>query len=125
MKLSQTQLRRLINEAVKRRFSEVSGTDHGADVPDQIAEFLIPAVAEHLSSQSDLVAGNAWEQMMGTLGEDDVLTPSRYEDIDSMADQVAQIVITSSELREELIAIARQVLSSLMEQQGTPGPGRR
>lgn len=127
MKMTKTQLRRVIREAVNRKLqalNEDPAAGGGIDMTEP-AEFLIPALVEHLESETDLVTSNAWEMMMGTLGEEEVPVPGRVEDVDHFADKIADRVMASPDLKEVVKTMARLMLESAMDNFGTPGPGGR
>lgn len=123
MKLSERQLRQIINEEIKRLHEAPGET---IDIAGEVGSFIEEALLRELVNDDDLVkriSDNAWEMMMGTLGEDQVPVPGRYEDVLDLADAAAGNVLKSSVLRDELFKIAKNMLESLLDNVGTPRRG--
>lgn len=123
MKLTKEQLRRIVREAVNRKLDEAPET---IDISGEVAEFVTGALEMWLREEGvDLIGSNAWEMMMGTVGEEGVPVPGRVEDVDHFAEQAAAKVMASLELKEHVTAICKLMLESAMDNFGTPGPGGR
>lgn len=127
MKLTKEQLRRIIREAVNRKLERLDEAPEGTiDIPGEVAEFVTGALEMWLREDGvDLIGSNAWEMMMGTVGEEGVPVPGRVEDVDHFAEQAAAKVMASPELKEHVTAICKLMLESAMDNFGTPGPGGR
>lgn len=128
MRTTKEQLRRIIREAVKRKLqalNEDPAPGGGIDMTEP-AEFIIEALNMWLEETGiDLIGSNAWEMMMGTLGEEEIPVPGRVEDVDHFAEKCAERVMASPDLKEKVTAIAKLMLESAMDNFGTPGPGGR
>lgn len=126
MRTTKEQLRRIIREAVQRKLRALDEAPETIDIPGEVAEFVTGALEMWLREDGvDLIGSNAWEMMMGTLGEEGVPVPGRVEDVDHFAEQAAAKVMASPELKEHVTAICKLMLESAMDNFGTPGPGAR
>ncbi len=116
MKLTQRQLRQIIKEEASksRRLAESPLSD---DSPaDQVADGVLEAFLQWFSERgADLLAGNAFQVLIGTVPDEELLVPVRYEDLDVLADDAAEIVLSDEALKQHVTDICRQVLSSLMK----------
>ena len=123
MRLTKDSLRRIIREAVKVKIAE-AGEPEQFDIASEHAEFLGSALVMWLDDEGiDLIGSNAWEMMLGTVGEENVAVPGRVEDVDHFAEQCATTVLANPELKEAITKIAKLMLESAMNNFGTPGPG--
>jgi hypothetical protein len=111
VKIDSGLLRSIIAEEMKRI------TEAGEEKLDmtQAAEFVAEALIRHLSEDIELIAGNAFELMLGTVGNDGVHVPGRMEDLDDFAATIADKVLKSEELKDIVERISVQVLRSAME----------
>lgn len=128
MKLTQKQLRSIISESVRARISEspfrtAGEQDHyeqeapKADVPsnsEEVAGFVVEALTRWLDEEgSDIVGGNAFEMMAGTLVNTPEFTDWASDaDPDAAAREAADIVMSSPELKEQIVEICKNMLLS-------------
>lgn len=124
MRTTKEQLRRIIREAVKRKMQALNEAPETMDVAGEVAEFVTSALDMWLEEQGvDLIGSNAWEMMVGTVGEEGVPVPGRVEDVDHFAEQAATKVLASPDLKEKVTQICKLMLESAMDNFGSPGPG--
>ena len=123
MRTTKEQLRRIIREAVKRKLQEAP---EGVNFQAEVGGFLASALGTYLE-EDDVVGSNAWEMMMGTLGEDELPVPGRVEDLDPLAELVTEHVLQDSQVRDAVKGIAKNLLDNLMDYAGedfTPRGGQ-
>jgi len=118
MKLSRTQLRHIIQETVNEALID-DPTDH-EDPFNDVADFLSQSLSDEVNFDSDLIGSNAFEAMLGTLGEEGVPTLARKEDLEATAEFVVERVLESEIMRESVKKIALNFLENLMNEQGSP-----
>lgn len=129
MKVTKAQLRRIIREAVKRRIELLSeaevehdkGADNDLDITD-VADFISESFSRLLEDPEtfDVLTGNAWEMMMGTLGEDQVPAPTRMEDVEHWSERIATRCLADASVKDVFQKVAHNMLQNLMKPQGTP-----
>lgn len=125
MRLTTKQLRKIIRENVAARLAALDEASEleTADMTDS-ADFISGALANWLDEEGhDLIASNAWEMMMGTVGEENLSVPGRVEDVDHFAEQIAAKVVSDPVLKEAITKIAKTILETSMQEFGSGGPG--
>lgn len=110
MKVSKSELRRIIRETVKAKLRE------GSSSMDEHMSALAGGIAHDLTEylESDGARSNAYVIAQGMAGVDDdeFLRPGRYEDIDAYAGRIAAEVV--EEIRGPIEQAAAAVLRSMM-----------
>lgn len=118
VRLDRLQLRSIIAEEV-RLLGEANDDridpNSKLGVTNALAEFVGEALIRHLEEDVEVVANNAFEMAVGTLG-DEVPVPARFEDIEGYSEKIADKLLKSPELREVVERIAASVLRNLMEE---------
>mgnify|MGYP003404748059 CR=1 FL=1 len=128
MKLTNKQLRKIISETVRTRISESPYREAGeqeryeqeapkADVPsnsEEVAEFVVEALVRWFDEEgSDIIGGNAFEMMTGTLVNTPEFTDWASDaDPDAAAREAADLVMSSPELKQQVIEICKNMLLS-------------
>lgn len=127
MRMTKEQLRRIVREAVNRKLQRLDEAgEETIDVAGEVAEFVTGALVMWLNEDGvDLIGSNAWEMMMGTVGEEGVPVPGRVEDVDHFAEQAAAKVLADPDVKDQVTQICKLMLESAMDNFGTPGPGGR
>jgi hypothetical protein len=124
--MTKEQLRRIIRDTVNRKLQRLDEAPEAVDPAGEVAEFVMGALAMWLDEDGiDLIGNNAWEMMMGTLGEDEIPVPGRVEDVDHFAQQAAEKVLSDPDIKDKVAQICKLMLESAMDNFGTPGPGGR
>jgi len=114
MKLSQKQLRTIIESVVNSKKSK----NLNEDANDQLVTFdaaaasLVEALVSDLNGEA--ITGQAFEMWMG-LGENEVVIPSRIEDIEDLAAGLAQVVLDNPALRDALQSVLKDMLDNAMQ----------
>lgn len=75
---------------------------------------IISQIIDDLGDDGDIV-NNAFEMWMGAEGQDEILLPAREEDLDAIAESLADDVLKDDDLREALFSALRNMLSSAMK----------
>lgn len=117
MKLTQKQLRHLVNETVKHKltegFGETSQKEYYSDDVGMGASYAITnELIDYLST--DAGASNAFEMWKGIEDPEDMTLPSRIEDIPAFATKLADKTLQDEDLREALIEALGWMLKSAM-----------
>jgi hypothetical protein len=84
-------------------------------VARQTSHFVARALAMWLDDDAtDLISNNAFEMMMGTLEDRDILRPVSEEDIPMLAELAMRCVMDDGTLRDMIESICRTLLESTM-----------
>lgn len=112
IKLTAKQLRNLI-ESVSRKVSNLNeANEDSIDVSGEVAGFVISALVMWLDEGGiDLIGSNAFEQMMGTLGEE-APVPARIEDVEHFAESAASHVLADPNIKKQVTQICKMLLES-------------
>lgn len=110
MKLSQSQLRQLIREAIAKKTIKEGRLKN--PIVDLVGGALAHQVNEMFEREGGTLESNAFEMVMGT-PDPDVMIPSRYEDVMEYARACAEVAVM--DLQNQLEEIASGILQELME----------
>jgi hypothetical protein len=124
IKLTKEQLRRIVSETVKNKLARIDEVSDNVNFGQEVGDFVAMSLSEFFSDdeQLDLVTSNAWEMMVGTLGEDQLPVPGRVEDLEPLSELVTTYVLQDESVKNLVRQIAHNILESLMDYRDTPGP---
>ena len=115
MRLNAQQLKRIIKEAVQSKLQEAEGY---SSVTEQVSDALIGGFSMYMEESPEVVAtigSNSYEMMMGTVIGSAPLVPARHEDVEGIANDVAEAVLRDSSVKAVFVDIAKTMLESLMD----------
>jgi len=84
---------------------------HGDEVPDAVAAVMVTQLVEVIG---DGAMTRSAQVMLDSLG-DDIMIPTRYEDISHYAEKVVEMVAKDPEFKDALFTLAHSTLKHLME----------
>lgn len=117
MRMTKQQLRRIVREAVRSKLEQLDeAPENTVSVGAELGEFLVAALSDEMQHNDvqDDITSNAWERMMGTLGEDNVPVPGRVEDVDAWAELITEHVLQHPETRAVFKTMAEVLLENVM-----------
>jgi hypothetical protein len=106
MKLSQKQLRRIINEVASKRISEARpGPSHNEydELGGSLAGAVVDKLTRNVQATVDAIAAHV---------SPDVVLPARLEDVDAVAEELADMAMPM--IKDAVEQLAAHLLRSLM-----------
>lgn len=111
MKLSQKQLRSLIESVAKKQLNE--GTEGNAMVEEPAGCFV--DAFTHFVSEDTVLGSNAFEMWMGSTGPEGPMLPARIEDVDGTARSAAEIACSDPRMIEAVKDVIKNMIESAMD----------